>query len=120
MLQGWPPPGPNFFRWENGKLVYFTGSADGFIVPTADGWTEFWGVCDEVDIWSWPPEVGNLSVIDGLEFEIDIEVGAHSVRSKGQASGAPAGFGEKLLKVHKALQSLVGWHGREWWQDFVR
>jgi hypothetical protein len=110
VLEGWPPPGPNFFRWENGRLVFSAGlRTDLSFVPTPERWAEFWRVCDEVDVWSWPPDVGDPSVIDGLLYKIQIDVGSRSVKSEGQVSGSPAGFRERLLKVHCTLQSLVRW-----------
>jgi hypothetical protein len=110
VLQGWPPRGPNFFRWENGRLV-FDGEwgADHSFVPRPERWAEFWSVCDEIDIWSWPSKVGDPHMIDGLQYEIEIDVGSRSVKSRGQVIGSPAGFRERLTKVHEALQSLVRW-----------
>jgi hypothetical protein len=109
VLQGWPPPGPNYFRWNDGKLVYSVDSQDCAVTPVPSRWAELWRICDEVDIWSWPPDIGDQRVIDGLLFEIEIEIGGRSVRSRGQVVDSPAGFGERLLRVHGAFQSLVGW-----------
>lgn len=109
VLQGWPPPGPNHFRWDGARLVYYNGSKDRSAVPAPGQWGGFWAVCDEVDLFSWPATVGDPQVVDGLMYEIEIEVGDRRIRSAGQAVGSPPEFPKKLLRIHRALQSLVGW-----------
>jgi hypothetical protein len=105
-LQGWPPKGPNHFRWERGGLTYSlrnlardSSTCDRVMVPTASQWQEFWTTCDEVDVWSWPPSLGDTSVDDGLQWIIELEVGRRRVRSTGQVqaigllgSGKPLGL----------------------------
>ncbi len=113
-LQGWPPPGPNHFRWhENGSLVFSHDGVELSVVPTGREWKAFWKVCDEVDVWSWPSEVGHNDVDDGLMYELQLKVGSRAVNSRGQAVGSPKGFAEKLRKFHSALQVLVGWSGSD-------
>ena len=130
-LQGWPPEGPNAFRWERGALVYMLSDLrrdpstwDRVMVPTTSQWQDFWTACDEVDVWSWPPSLGDTSVIDGLQWIIDLEVGGRRVKSTGQVDGAPPGIYESLMRLHRLLQGMVGWHESEkkWahrWRDWL-
>ena len=120
VLEGWPPRGPNYFRWENGKLVFSGDRGDHSFVPGPERWAEFWSVCDETDVWGWPSEVGDPEAMDGLQYKIEIDVGSRSVKSRGQVIGSPTGFRERLMKVHEALQSLVRWRrpfGRLSWMS---
>jgi len=80
------------------------------ITPTPAQWDELWRVCDEIDVWSWPPTLGNLHVIDGLQWTLELEVGARSMVSQGQVDGSPPDFEAKLLRLHQALQAMTGWH----------
>jgi hypothetical protein len=116
-LQGWPPGGPNHFRWQNGQLV-FMFPREGFnysnwdvaITPTSNQWREFWQVCDEVDVWSWPPtNDGLLFIRDGLEWTLELQFGNRHVVSKGQVIGTPSGFEGKLMRLHKSLQAMTEW-----------
>ncbi len=113
-LQGWPPPGPNAFRWQNGRLTYMLPEGpynDWYKVmtPTSAQWEEFWRVCDEINVWSWPPTLGELRVIDGLSWITDLEAGSRHVVSTGQWVGSPPDFTAKLMRLHQALQAMVGW-----------
>src|SRR5262249_19329738 len=108
-LNGWPRAGPNCFEWENGRLTFSQDEVNLSVVPSPDEWTRFWNACDEIGVWSWPPEVGDVDVPDGLIYELEIAAGSRSVKSRGQVVGSPPDFGEKLLKFHRALQALVGW-----------
>ncbi len=108
-LQGWPPPGPNCFRWQGGHLHYSSGK---WVTPTPAQWEEFWRVCDEIDVWSWPPAISNpeLTVIDGLSSYTELKIGSRYVASIGQVVGSPPDFPEKLMRLHRALQALAGWN----------
>jgi hypothetical protein len=115
-LSGWPPPGPNYFRWQEGRLVYSLPDHskrfeewDRTVEPTHEQWTEFWRVCDELDVWSWPASVGNRRLIDGLQFVLELEDGERSVKSEGQCHGAPPGFAAKVTRLHETLQRMAGW-----------
>lgn len=114
-LQGWPPPGPNRFHWNDGQLAYRVPTRslnyqDGnrVIVPTLDQRQGFWNICDEIDVWSWPPVFGRTSIIDGLMYSLELEVGNRIVKSEGQACESP-GFTSKLLRLHRALQAMAGY-----------
>ena len=101
--------GTNYFRWKDGRLVYtVAGGRDRSASPTARQWADLWRLCDEVDLWAWPSEVGDPRVIDGLMYKIDIKVGVRSVKSAGQLSGSAPGFAERVMRVHRGLQGLLG------------
>jgi hypothetical protein len=117
-LGGWPPPGPNHFLWRDGQLAYDLPAEDSsggwpggekVARPTPGQWGQLWWVCDEVGVWSWPPIIGNVNVIDGLFYGLELRVGDRAVESFGQVEGAPAGFYEKLLRLHATFQAVVGW-----------
>jgi hypothetical protein len=116
-LQGWPPPGPNVFRWQSGSLAYMLTDMsrdsrdwDKVITPTKAQWEEFWRVCDEIDVWSWPPTLGDMRVMDGLQWITELECGSRRMASRGQVVGSPPDFAAKLMRLHQALQSMAGWH----------
>jgi hypothetical protein len=115
-LCGWPPQGPNAFRWEGGQIIYSLPNRshdprrwDKTMTPTAAQWEEFWRVCDEIDVWSWPPLLGNMMVCDGLQWVTELEIGSRRMNSMGQVHGSPPGFSAKLMRLHRALQAMAGW-----------
>jgi hypothetical protein len=115
-LEGWPPPGPNLFRWENHQLVFKVPKAgvdfrdwDEVVKPTRMQWRLFWRVCQEIDVWNWPPTLGNMHVCDGLQWTLELEFGNRRVMSRGQVSGSPAGTGNRLMKLHRTLQAMACW-----------
>lgn len=115
-LQGWPPRGPNAFHWRNGRLTYMLPDRshhhqdwDKVMTPLPAQWEEFWQVCDEIDVWSWPPSLGDRHVIDGLQWITELEVGTRYVASCGQVQGSPPDFVAKLMRFHQALQEMAGW-----------
>jgi hypothetical protein len=115
-LSGWPPDGPNTFRWEHGQLTYSLADLSRDIrewrktmTPTTAQWEEFWRVCDEIEVWSWPPALGNIYLYDGLQWQTELEIGSRRMASMGQASGLPE-FRSKLMRLHRALQAMAGWH----------
>ena len=117
-LQGWPPAGPNGFVWENGYLSYMlprmgfdTSLWDEAIAPTGSQWRDFWRICDEVGVWSWPATLGDRDVIDGLQWKLELEAGTRRVESRGQVWGSPPDFKPKLMRFHQALQAMTGWRG---------
>jgi hypothetical protein len=116
-LEGWPPPGPNLFRWENNQLAYMLPKAgvdfldwDEVVKPTRMQWRMFWRVCDEIDVWNWPPTLGSMHICDGLQWTLELEFANRRVMSRGQVSGSPSGTGKKLMKLHQMLQAMAGWH----------
>ena len=80
---------------------------------TPDQWIEFWRVCDEINIWSWPAFVGDRKVNDGLQYVLELRVGHRNAKSEGQCVGAPLGFQTKLMRLHDKLQTMVGWNSRQ-------
>src|SRR5688572_28556349 len=107
-LQGYPPPGPNAFRWQGGRLTYMLpdmslGRRDWerAMTPTPAQWEGFWRICDEIDVWSWPPTLGDLHVIDGLQWITELEVGSRRMASTGQVLGSPPDFPAKLMRLHR-------------------
>jgi len=118
-LQGWPPEGPNAFRWENGTLVYmlptssFRDDWDKSCQPPDAQWDELWRLCDQIDIWSWPAYSGDPHVKDGLQWIIRLEVGDRKVETSGQIHGSPPDYQGNLLRLHDALQRMTGWSAPE-------
>jgi hypothetical protein len=115
-LEGRPPRGPNLFCWQNGRLTYMLADYsqdihdwDKVMTPTSAQWEEFWRVCDEINVWSWPPTLGELRVFDGLSWTTELEVGSRHVVSRGQLFGSPPDFRAELMRLHGALQAMVGW-----------
>ena len=79
------------------------------MTPTAAQWEEFWRVCEEIGVWSWPEWLGDFRVIDGLQWDTEFEVGSRRMKSMGQVHGAPPDFRPKLMRLHRALQAMTEW-----------
>lgn len=106
-LQGWPPPGPSAFEWQDAHVTYWAAGKQQSATPGPRQWKRLWQICDEVGVWSWPPKIGDIMVIDGLQYALELQVGSRVVKSSGQAIGSPAGFADKVKRLHKAMQELV-------------
>jgi CheY-like chemotaxis protein len=120
-LQGWPPEGPNHFRWEDEQLLYSPpwdrslpyDDTDKTVIPTLSQWNDFWRICDEIDVWAWPPWLGDEYVCDGLQWSIRFAVGDLRVESEGQLHSSPDDFDGKLKRLHHALQRMTGWQPKD-------
>ena len=110
-LNGRPPPGPNGFIWVCGKLLYSNRDNEE-ITPTSAQWENLWRVCDEIDVWHWPPSLGDTKVFDGLTWTLELEIGTRRVVSNGQVHGSPPGYEEKIMRLHQAFQEMAGWRAQ--------
>jgi hypothetical protein len=120
-LSGWPPKGPNNFRWKHDHLAFqgdlpindhgpnYLGE---FVKPSSSQWQEFWRVCDEIYVWSWPSYLGNAEVYDGLQWDLELQEGNRYVASKGQVIGCEDFIGENLKRLHQILQAMAGWDNK--------
>jgi hypothetical protein len=97
-----PVDRPNYFRWERPRLLYVPPNSgwdsstwDKSVRPKPAQWREFWKICDEIGVWSWPPSLGDRRVCDGLQWTTELEVGCKRVKASGQIEGSPKGFKDK-------------------------
>jgi len=82
--------GPNWeVVWRGGVLRYrrHWGNLDDGevheVCPTPEAWRRFWQGCDEIGVWRWDARYDNLLVLDGIQWELEMRVGARAVRSSG-------------------------------------
>lgn len=113
-LRGWPPRGPNLFRWEHGRLLYADrrgGTLDLDVIAEAPParWVEFWAACERIGVWAWPEWTGERGVNDGLQVDTELAHDGRHVRTRAQCYGAPDDFVASVREFHAALQWLVGW-----------
>lgn len=113
-LRGWPPPGPNGFRWSNGLLHFRlpdwsapVRDWDKAVSPIPAAWDELWSACDRLKIWDLPPRFGDADVLDGLQVSTRIVHGPRSLSIDGQCAGAPREVCDTILLLHSALQQLA-------------
>ena len=106
-LEGWPPNGPNGFEWDGHELRFRWGACGFGTRPTRELWAQFWTICDQVDVWNWPAWQGNRQVCDGLQYVTVLATQYSAVMAEGQVSGSPKEFGDRLISLHHAFQSLV-------------
>jgi hypothetical protein len=126
-FQGWPPPDPNVFTWKDAHLLYFLPDPGARGMPsekrvllTRQHWAQLWSLCDELDLWSLPPDPDSepvfingqphtLVIKDGLQYTLQVEVPRRSIHSQGHVSRLPVAVGRNLGRFHRALQILAGW-----------
>ena len=112
-MSGFPPGGPNYFRWLDGRLLYRHRELhDLEIVPSPEAWQSFWQACDALDVWNWPSYIGpEYPVFDGLQYQLRIAVADRRIESSGQLVGQSDEVRDRVLALHRACQELVGWSG---------
>ena len=112
-LVGWPILGPSCFRWDKDQLVYILPGKDvdceDAVTPTHDEWQAFWQTCDEINVWAWPPMVGDTQFCDNLHWSLELEHGRHAVVAQGQVYGSHAGFPNQLLRLLQILKAMTNW-----------
>ena len=87
------------------------------VVPPLDLWNDVWKICDEIDVWSWLPDMDWVQMTDTAEWHINLSVGSRSVHTKGYWKDVwynkklifPRDLQSKVLRFHRALQALTGW-----------
>lgn len=87
----------------------YEGGGIGSVMPAAKAWEGFWEVCDAIDVWSWPPFLGDLTFYDGFVWNAEFAVGDRSVKIGAQLAGLPSTIEDDVMRLHKTLQQMIGW-----------
>ena len=92
------------------KLFYERRNGNGEEVcdVSEERWRDIVVACDEMDIWSLPPDLSNLDIIDCLLYYFKLKCGRRMLQSQGQLSRCPDWTAETTT-VHRMLQDLAGW-----------
>lgn len=83
------------------------------MVPTHSQWEDFSKLCDELDVWSWPPDYQRMKILDGLLWTFELEIGERRVAFDSQMAGCPREFYSSLMRLHRLLQAMTGWRPPE-------
>lgn len=120
-MAGEIPPGPNGFRWRDGRLRYVLPRRgtpyhtwERFAEPSNANWDWFWTECDKSGIWKVPADfMVRMEVTPGgVLVNTALEHGGRSIRLYGTLSSPnqveiEVEATEALMRVHLALQRLV-------------
>jgi hypothetical protein len=115
---GWPPEGPNSFKWMNGRLHYGVylnrgrETYDAEVIPPNSSWKRLWEVCDQIDIWSWPKAGFEGHGYDELQFVIRLQVGQRKIGGLGWVRDTPE-TEKKVMRFLEELQGLTEWRKTE-------
>lgn len=108
---------------ETGELVYSRNartfvSAEGTVRETVDAspdaWRAFCSELDAIGVWTWKPRYENSNVMDGTQWNIEIAIGAKSLKSSGYNAypgGTSPPDGDRFPRFLRAVSELLG--GRE-------
>jgi hypothetical protein len=109
--------GPTSFIWDECHFhSYFSRLPQGMhhphmeAMPSSDQWNELWKICDEIDIWSWPESLGDKDHNHPERWFTRLTLGSRSTLTRGCLGGTPPDFRAKLIRFHRAVQVLAGWH----------
>jgi hypothetical protein len=75
--------------------------------PTSDQWLSILRMCDEVDIWSFPNEVGDLMAEDGFRYCIGVKTFERWLESDGHLGNPPGELAEMLLRLRAVLLAVL-------------
>jgi hypothetical protein len=114
--QGMFTPQPKRFRCERGLFIYRSWNPltkcedlETELNLTPAQWQHFWKVCDEVEVWSWPEEVGNIrGICDGFFYSLLLEAGSRKVRSIGQTATLKGPMPGRVGRFFDTLRALSG------------
>lgn len=106
--------GPNYeVRFVNGRLRYQANFSPTpvMISPTAEEWTQFWDRVEQCDLWHWAPRYDDPDILDGTQWELDIQLGRRRVTSFGSNAypgGEGVGRSEPFQLFLRAVRKLIG------------
>jgi hypothetical protein len=72
--------------------------------PSAGEWAAFWAAIDTIGVWGWDGHLATFAVCDAGEWLLDLAHGDRAIRSSGNGSVRPPGWGVFL----SALGTLIG------------
>jgi hypothetical protein len=86
------------------------------ITPSSQAWQRFWDKMDLIGVWKWQKSYWNADVLDGIQWEVDIQCGNKRLESDGSNSypredGSPSEDAEPTKpfeEFEKALEELCG------------
>jgi hypothetical protein len=72
-------------RWENDGLVYRQDLRAEVITlsPTVADWRRFWALSEAVNLWEWREYYMNDEILDGTQWELEVEFQGQKVVSGG-------------------------------------
>lgn len=106
-----------YTAWQYG----YSDPKETIVEPTPEQWKSFWKVCKDIGIGEWEIEYPNPGVVDGTQWEINIQGDTFAASSSGDNAfpddndpeyvdyeeryGYPRSFRRFLLAVRR----LIGW-----------
>jgi len=121
---------PGRFKWEDGILTWYDwdypppgskrvgcyhyGICRYGLSPTADQWLEFWQICAELNVWSWPTWVGHRHIFDGAPYDLLLYHGDASkptIASSYDTNPQTAAASARCLKVLTVVCAPLSWRG---------
>ena len=100
-ISGWDPV---HVRWDPDARC-FDGTGRGAArTPSAGEWAAFWVAIDTIGVWGWDGHLATFAVCDAGDWLLELARGDRAIRSSGNGSVHPPGWGEFL----SALGTLIG------------
>ncbi len=100
-ISGWDPM---YVRWDP-DARRFDGTGRGVArTPSASEWAAFWVAIDTIGVWGWNGHLATFAVCDAGDWLLELARGDRAIRSSGNGSVHPPGWGELL----SALGTLIG------------
>ena len=100
-ISGWAPVS---VRWDP-DTGRFDGTGPGAArTPSASEWAAFWVAIDTIGVWGWDGHLATFAVCDAGAWLLELARGDRAIRSSGNGSVHPPGWGEFL----SALGTLIG------------
>jgi hypothetical protein len=100
-ISGWAPA---YVSWHP-DARRFAGTGRGAArAPSAGEWAAFWVAIDAIGVWGWDGHLATFAVCDAGGWVLELARGDRAIRSSGNGSVHPPGWGEFL----SALAALIG------------
>jgi hypothetical protein len=117
---------PNYqVVWDGDVLHYYMsdfappqerGEPTEIVKPSEHQWRRFWHEMEAVELWAWQPSYHARGIMDGTQWDVEIERGARAVSARG-SNRYPAHSEERAEDGHRterferfaqAIRELLG------------
>jgi hypothetical protein len=117
---------PNYrIVWDGSALWYYTDDFAApkeddepteILIPSKSQWHNFWQEMDAVGLWTWRPSYNAPDIMDGTQWEVEIEWGTRAVSSSGsnrypayeEESVEAGGQTQRFERFAQAIRELLG------------
>jgi len=105
--------GQSFWLWKKDGLFYYDSSERGIegqnvkeLQIDESAWVDFYEELEALSFWSWKRTYDNPNVLDGTQWEIDIEINGRRKKCSG-SNAYPGGDGPEYSEIFERFLEAI-------------